>query len=77
MAQNPWNNPAVVTMPTPLHPFPSHPKKRLPKFNLDAGIQADEHINNFMLSVNLKGVTKEDVIVEIFPYTLQGSTGSW
>jgi hypothetical protein len=54
-----------------------HPEKWLPKFNPDAGIQADEHINNFMLSVNLKGVTEEDVVVRLFPYTLQGSAGSW
>ena len=30
-----------------------------------------------MLSVNLKGVTQEDVVVRLFPYTLQGSPGSW
>jgi len=30
-----------------------------------------------MLSVNLKGVTEEDVVVRLFPYTLQGSAGSW
>lgn len=55
----------------------AHPKKWLPKFNPDAGIQADKDINNFMLSVNLKGVKEEDVVVRIFPYTLQGSAGSW
>lgn len=47
------------------------------KFNPDVGIQADEHINNFMLEINLKGVTEEDFVVRFFPYTLQGSTGSW
>ena len=58
-------------MPAPLHPLPTHLEKWMPKFNLDAGIQADEHINNFMLSVNLKGVTEEDVVVRLFPYTFQ------
>jgi len=47
------------------------------KFNPDAGIQADEHIKNFMLSVNLKGITEEDVFVRLFSYTLQGSARSW
>ena len=77
MALNPWNNHGVVTIPAPLNPLLAHPKKWLLKFNPDAGIQTDEHINNFMLSVNLKRVTKEDVVVRLFPYTLQGSVGSW
>lgn len=55
----------------------THPEKWLPKFNPDAGIQADEHINNFMLSVNLNAVTEEDLVVRIFPYTLQGAAWSW
>jgi len=29
------------------------------------------------LSVNLKGITEEDVVVRLFSYTLQGSAGSW
>jgi len=77
MAQNPWNNPSAVTMHAPLHPLPTHPKKWLSKFNLNSCIQAGKHINNLMLVVNLKGGTEEDVVVMLFPYTLQGSTGSW
>jgi len=77
MAQNPWNNLGVVTMPASLNPLPTHLEKWLPKFNLGVGIQNDEHINNFMLSANLKGVTEEDVVVRLFPYTLQGSAGPW
>ena len=38
---------------------------------------AEEHINNFMLSINLNGVTNEDAVVRLFPYTLQGTAGSW
>jgi len=64
-------------MPAPLHALPDAPEKWLPKFNPDDGMQAEEHINNFMLSVNLQGVTEQDVVVRIFPYTLQGSVGSW
>ena len=60
-----------------LHPFPSHPDKWLPKFNPDNGLLAEEHINNFMLSINLNGVFKEDAVVRLFPYTLQGAAESW
>ena len=30
-----------------------------------------------MLSVNLNVVQHEDVVVRLFPYTLQGAAGSW
>jgi len=77
MAQSPWNNPRAVLMPPPLSPIPAHPEKWLPKFNPQTGMMAEEHINNFMLSVNLNGVTNEDVVVRLFPYTMQGTAGSW
>ena len=60
-----------------LHDLPDNPGKWLPKFSPNINIQADEHINNFMLAVNLNGVVHEDVVVRIFPYTLQGVAGSW
>jgi len=63
MAQSPWNNPGAVLMPAPLSPIPAHPEKWLPKFNPETGMLAEEHINNFMLSVNLNGVTNEDAVV--------------
>jgi len=63
-------------MPAPLTQLLAHPEKWLPKFNLDIGILVEEHINNFMLSVNLNGVTEEAAVVRLFPYTLQGATGS-
>lgn len=64
-------------MPAPLSQFLDHPKKWLPKFNPNTGVLAKEHINNFMLSINLNGVTKEDVVVRFFPYNLQGVARSW
>ena len=57
MMAHPWNNPGAVLMPTPLSQIPAHPEKWLPKFNPEAGMLAEEHINNFMLSINLNGVT--------------------
>ena len=64
-------------MAGPLNPLPAHPEKWLPKFNPDNGLPAEEHINNFMLSINVNEVVEEDAIVGLFPYTLQGSVGSW
>ena len=55
---DPWTRPGAVNMPAPLHDLPDAPEKWLPKFNPDDGTQAEEHINNFMLEINLKGVTK-------------------
>ena len=74
---DPWTRPRAVNMLAPMHALPDAPEKWLPKFNPDDGTQAEEHINNFMLVVNLKGVTEQDVVVRLFPYTLQGSAGSW
>ena len=55
----------------------AHPEKWLPKFNPDNGLLVGEHINNFMLSINLNGVAEEDIVVRLFPYTLQEAVGSW
>lgn len=74
--QRSWINPRAVRMAAPLHLFPTHPKKWLPKFNPDNGLLDEEHINNFMLSINLNEVVEEDVVVRLFPYTLQGPRGS-
>ncbi len=76
MPQTPWNNPRAVLMPVPLSQIPTHPEKWLPKFNPESGMLAEEHINNFMLSINLNGVTNEDVVFRLFPYTLQGAARS-
>jgi len=64
-------------MAGPLSQFPAHPEKWLPKFNLDNGLLAEEHINNFMLSIDLNGVVEEDAVVRLFLYTLKGLAGSW
>lgn len=76
MAQNPWNNPGVVSMPAPLSQLPAHLEKWLPNFNPEVGMLAEEHINNFMLSINLNRVANEDTVVRLFPYTLQETTRS-
>ena len=63
MAQMPWNNPGAISMPAPLSQLPAYPEKWLPKFNPEAGMLAEEHINNFMLAINLNGVIYEDAVV--------------
>ena len=63
MAQTPWNNLGEVLMPNPLSQLSGHLEKWLPKINPEAGMLAEEHINNFMLSINLNGVINEDVVV--------------
>jgi len=73
----PCANPSAVRMPAPLSQLLARPEKWLPKFNLNNGQLAKEHINNFILSINLNGVTEEDTVVRLFPYTLQGAAGSW
>jgi len=73
----PWKNLGAVAMPAPLSQLPTHPKKWFSKFNPNISILAEEHINNFMLSINLNGVTEEDDVVRLFPYTLQGAARSW
>jgi len=76
MAQRPWTNLGAFQMAIPLHPLPAHPEKWLPRFNPNDGLPTKEHINNFMLSINLNGVVEEDVVVHLFPYTFEGSVGS-
>jgi len=62
-------------MPTPLSQLSAHLEKWLPKFNPDIGLLAKEHIKNFMLSINLNGVTEKVVVVRLFAYTLQRAAG--
>ena len=76
MANQPWMNPGVVLIANP-NPLPDHLEKWLPKYNLDDGLPDEEHINNFMLAMNLNGVAHEDIVARLFPYTLQGYAISW
>lgn len=77
IANKPWNNPGAIQMTPPLHPLPKHSERWLPKFNPDDGLPAEEHLHDFMLTINLSGDTKEDVVCRLFPYTFEGSAGSW
>ena len=76
MANVPLKNPGDVNMPAPLHPLPKYPEIWLPNFNPDEGTQAEEHLHNFMLAINLKEVSEEYCVCRLFPYTFLGSVGS-
>lgn len=65
----PWANPSALLVANP-NALPTNPGKWLPKSNLDDGIRTEEHINNFILAMNLNGVTHEDVVIILFLYTL-------
>jgi len=71
-----WTNHGDILVVNP-NALPENPEKWLPKYNPDDALPAKEHLNNFMLAMNLNGVAHEDVLIRLFPYTFQGSTGSW
>ena len=72
----PWTNPSVVLIANP-NALPTNLEKWLPKYNPDDALPSEEHLNNFMLAMNLNGVEHEDVVIGLFPYIFQGSTRSW
>jgi len=72
----PWINPGVFLVANP-NALPANPEKWLPKYNPNDALPIEEHLNNFMLAMNLNGVAHEDVVIILFPYTFQGSAGSW
>lgn len=65
----PWTNPGAVLV--------ANPENWLPKYNPDDGLPTEEHLNNFMLAMNLNGVSQKDVVIIFFLYTFQGSARSW
>ena len=66
MASRLWSNPGVIQMKAPLHPLPKHPERWLPKFNIDDGLLAEEHLHNYMLVINLSEVDEKDIVVRLF-----------
>ena len=72
----PWTNPGASLVAN-LIALLANLKKCLPKYNPDDGLPAEEHLNKFMLAMNLNGVAHKDVVIKFFPYTFQGFAGSW
>ena len=58
----------VLAIPRPQNPLPIFQKKLMPKFDPDNDILPEDHINKFMLAMN---VQHEDVACRLFYFTLQ------
>ena len=52
-------------------------KNSLPKFDPDDDILPKNHINKFMLAMNIMNVQHEDIACRLFFLTLQGKASSW
>jgi hypothetical protein len=75
--RRPWRSLGVVNVLGDQHDLPKNPDKWLPKFDPASKQALDEHINKFMLDINLRGVEEEDVVCRFFPYTFEGETSTW
>jgi hypothetical protein len=73
----PWRTLGAVNVPGNQHDLPKNPDKWLPKFNPESRETLDDHINKFMLVVNLRSVEHEDVVCRLFPYTFEGEASTW
>ena len=70
MESNPWwLTINAITIPRSQNPLPKHPKKLLPKFDPNDDILHEDHINKFMLAMNIMNVQHEDVACKLFCLT--------
>jgi len=67
MENSPWTTLGSLNITPPLHNIPKHPERWLPKYNAKDGLPTEEHIHNFMVVINLNGVSKEDYFFKLFP----------
>jgi hypothetical protein len=74
---NPWLTIDAIAIPGPTHTLPKKPQKFLPKYDPDDDVSPEQHIKQFMDSLNLMNVEHEDVVCKLFPHTLQGKTTKW
>ena len=63
-----------LAIPGPQNPLPRHPEKPFPKFDVDDDILPKNHIDKFMLAMNIMNVQHEDVACRVLCLTLQGKT---
>jgi hypothetical protein len=76
-AYQPWLTIDDISIPGTSNPLPKHPKKFLPKYDLDDGVLPEYHIKQFMISLNLMNVEHEDVVSRLFLHTLKGKASKW
>lgn len=77
VANKPWLTINDISIPGAQHPQPKHPKKLLPKFDLDSNVLEEDHIKKFMLSLALMNVEHEDFVCRLFPYIFQVKASTW
>ena len=71
MATNqPWLTINSLAIHGPQNPLPKHPEKLLPKFDPENDILPEDHINKFMLTLNLMNLQHEYVAHSLFYFTL-------
>jgi hypothetical protein len=57
--------------------LPKHPKRILPKFDLENSHVPEDNINNFPLALRLMNVKHEDMVCIILPYTFEKKAYTW
>ena len=55
-ANQPWLTITTLSTPSPQNPLLKHPEKIMPKFDPDKDILPEDHIKQFMLTLNLINV---------------------
>jgi hypothetical protein len=73
----PWRTPRAFNVPRNQHDLLKNPNKWLPKFNPESKETPDDHIDKFMLVVNLRDIEHGDVACILFPYTFEGEASTW
>ena len=53
VANQPWLAINALSIPRPQNPPPKHPEKLMPMFDPDNDILLEDHINKFILGLNL------------------------
>ena len=69
-ANQPWLAINSLAIPGPQNPIPKHLEKLLPKFDPNNDILPEDHINKFMLALNLMNVQHEDVVSRLLYFPL-------
>jgi hypothetical protein len=76
-SNQPWITINALAILGPQNPLPKHPEKLLPKFDPKKAILPEDHIKQFMLSLNLMNVQHEFVVCRLFYFTFQQKASSW
>ena len=77
VANQPWLTINALSIPVPQIHLPKNKKKLFPKFDPDDDTLPKEHINKFMLSMNIMNAQHEDVACRLVYFTFQGMASSW